>query len=72
MTGVAQAVSLQSMGAQEPRVVKLGDSVIRRASLKAARWKELRAARGGGFGSIARGGGLVRSNTDDSTIGVTG
>nr|KIR46478.1 hypothetical protein I312_03964 [Cryptococcus bacillisporus CA1280] len=35
----------------------LGESVIRRASLKMNRWKELRRRKaGGGFGSIARGG----------------
>lgn len=52
---------MQSWGlVKEYQVVKLSDTVIRRASLKTAKWKEMRAARaGGGFGGIQRGGELA-------------
>ncbi|RXK39529.1 hypothetical protein M231_03198 [Tremella mesenterica] len=56
--GHAQPVSLQNAlpaSGSQPRIPTLSDSLIRRASLKASRWKELRQLRRqGGFGSIMR------------------
>ncbi|WVQ78290.1 hypothetical protein IAT38_000375 [Cryptococcus sp. DSM 104549] len=56
LLGNAQPVMLQStVGGASGKVPTLSESIIRRASLKMNRWKEQRAARSGGFGSIARG-----------------
>lgn len=55
--GLATPVSVQVLGMGTERIkVKLSDTIIQRASLKASKWKELRAAKKGGFGSISRGG----------------
>lgn len=58
MTGNATPITLNSILCEKHRGAPLlGESVIRRASLKMNRWKELRRRKaGGGFGSIARGG----------------
>lgn len=58
MAGNATPITLNSILSEKNRDVPLlGESVIRRASLKMNRWKELRRRKtGGGFGSIARGG----------------
>lgn len=58
MTGNATPITLNSILCEKHRDAPLlGESVIRRASLKMNRWKELRRRKaGGGFGSIARGG----------------
>jgi hypothetical protein len=63
--GLAVPVSLQTMGNDEKKVVKLGSSVIQKASLKMQRWKEIKEARKrGGFGSIVRGGKSVTAAVD--------
>ena len=50
-------VSLQTLGGEAPKTVKLGSSVMQKASLKMQRWREMKEARKrGGFGSIVRGG----------------
>lgn len=58
MTGNATPITLNSILCEKHRDAPLlGESIIRRASLKMNRWKELRRRKaGGGFGSIARGG----------------
>ncbi|OXG91217.1 hypothetical protein C345_01199 [Cryptococcus neoformans A2-102-5] len=58
--GNATPITLNSILSEKNRDVPLlGESVIRRASLKMNRWKELRRRKtGGGFGSIARGVGI--------------
>lgn len=54
---MASPVSIQVLGsAKADKVVTLSETLIRRASLKASRWKELKAAKKGGFGSVSRGG----------------
>ena len=55
MFGHATPLSLQTIGKREHKVVPLGDAIVRVASQKASRWKEIRAQRRGGFGSIERG-----------------
>jgi hypothetical protein len=57
------------MSSDEKKVVKLGSSVIQKASLKMQRWKEIKAARKrGGFGSIVRGGKLTTTPASDMTL----
>ncbi|KAL7423983.1 hypothetical protein Q5752_001568 [Cryptotrichosporon argae] len=53
--GYATPVSLQTTSQPPAHVPRLGETVIRRASLKAQRWKEQRLSRraGGGFGAIS-------------------
>ncbi|KIR39372.1 hypothetical protein I307_06003 [Cryptococcus deuterogattii 99/473] len=71
--GNATPITLNSILCEKHRDAPLlGESVIRRASLKMNRWKELRRRKaGGGFGSIARGVGIpnVGSSSFTPTFG---
>ncbi|ODN83159.1 hypothetical protein L202_01356 [Cryptococcus amylolentus CBS 6039] len=54
--GHTSVVSLHAaLGSSSAKVQKLGDSVIRRASLKVDKWKQMKKLRNGSFGSIATG-----------------
>nr|XP_031862788.1 uncharacterized protein CI109_001800 [Kwoniella shandongensis]KAA5529860.1 hypothetical protein CI109_001800 [Kwoniella shandongensis] len=66
----AAAVSIQSAlgGSTGPT---LSESVIRRASLKMKRWKEVRANKQGGFGSVTRGVTTVGDTTFTPAFGPT-
>lgn len=72
MTGNATPITLNSILCEKHRGAPLlGESVIRRASLKMNRWKELRRRKaGGGFGSIARGG--ESSKARDFRLSIVG
>ncbi|WVQ71703.1 hypothetical protein IAR50_001244 [Cryptococcus sp. DSM 104548] len=54
--GHTSVVALHAaLGSSSDKVQKLGDSVVRRASLKADKWKQLRKLKNGSFGSVAAG-----------------
>lgn len=61
MAGYASAVAIEpshiASSSSKSQVPTLSESLIRRASLKMSKWKEMRAAkRAGGFGSVLKGG----------------
>lgn len=64
LKGYASAVAVEPSHVTLPeakvKVPKLSEALIRRASLKMNRWKELREVkRAGGFGSVLKGGELL-------------
>lgn len=64
--GYANAVGIQFASANGPTTVRtLNESVLRKASLKAQRWKEIRTQRLGGFGNSERSGESTCSNNFD-------